>query len=70
MRVKNNIQMDLPQPIVIGHPVHAGLSPRIMGYSIIVKSPNVTFFDSDIAQFENQLGKCICEFLMIMYSVF
>ncbi len=42
------LRRNLPHPISIGHPLHAGLEPMIIGYSVMVKSPKVTFFWGDI----------------------
>ena len=56
--------LNLPQSMVMGHPVHAGLSPRMMGYSEIVKSPKVTFFLDTIMMFDCGFNEIAVEDMM------
>ena len=48
VRQHREMEAYLLQSMVIGHPVHAGLSPMMIGNSLIVKSPKVTCFVADM----------------------
>jgi len=62
-------KLNLPQPIVMGAPVQEGWSPRMIGYSLIVRSPKVTCFWDTILQSVCQWVVSVCVMCCCVFVV-